>query len=80
MATVAPIFSSMPPLLCTQPLWPVVEAMAVANEDTRVSASSRPDTRTAGGQDRQKPFTFAHGFFWYLRRHISLSIGLTKRK
>ena len=33
---------------------------------TRTSASSCPDTRTAGGQERQKPLVLAQGFFWYL--------------
>lgn len=66
IATVAPMFSSMPPLLFTQPLCSVVEMIPPAKELTRFSASLQSDTRTAGGQERQKPFTFAHGFLVYL--------------
>ena len=66
MATVAPIFSSMPPLLCTHPLCPVMSLMPPDIDVTISSASARPDTRTAGGHERQKPLVLPHGTFVYL--------------
>ena len=66
MATVEPMFSSIPPLFFTHALFPVVEAMPIAKLAASVAASSRADTRTAGGQDRQKPFTLAQGLPVYL--------------
>jgi hypothetical protein len=64
MAAVAPMFSSMPPLFFTHALCTVVARMAVENLRASVAASALPDTRTAGGQERQKPLVLAQGDAW----------------
>ena len=49
-------------------LLPVVDSMAAAKAAIRPAASSCPDTRTAGGHERQKPLVLAQGFAVYLLR------------